>query len=395
MTPAPESRARPVRVLIAYVTAGAGHRRAAEALAQAIHETLPHAAVECRDALEDVSGVVRRGYPATYYFLIRYLSRVWGWCFELLDTWLVYTLAQPIRRAWNLCVTRRFIARLRQDPPDVVIATHFLPADVFSACKRTGWLAAPLVVAITDLHPHRLWLSREVDAYSCGTDIGAALAQRRGIPAARLHVLGIPTAAAFHEPMSRADVQRLFGLNASRLTVLVTSGGSTVGPFERVVRALMALERAIPGRMQLLVICGANPAAVLRLKRHATGHPMPVRVLGFIDTMPQAMAASDLVVTKAGGLTVMEALSRQLPLVIYHVIPGQERVNARYVSRHGAALLMQRPHEVAEAVRHLVIKPERLASMREAAKALSRPDAAERIARDVVRPLLEGRAIHA
>ena len=395
MTPSTESPAHPLRILIAYVTAGAGHRRAAEALAQAIRAALPGAEVDCRDVLDDVSGLVRRGYPATYYFLIRYLSRVWGWCFELLDAWPVHVVTQPIRRAWNLLVTRRFIARLRQRPPDLVVATHFLPADLFSACKQAGWLAAPLVVVVTDLHPHRLWLSRQADAYVCGTDMGAAVIQWRGIPAERLHVLGIPTAAAFHEPVSRPDAQQLFGLNASRLTALITSGGSTVGPFEPVVRALMALERVIPGRLQLLVVCGANAAAARRLNASAAGQAMPVRVFGFIDTMPQAMAASDVVVTKAGGLTVMEALSRHLPLVIYHVIPGQERVNARYVCRHGAALLLHRPPEVAEAVRHLAMKPERLASMRDAAKALSRPDAAERIAREVVRPLVEGRAIHA
>lgn len=378
-----------IRILVVYVTAGAGHRRAAEAIAQALTAGFPQATIQCHDLLHDVPAWLARAYPAVYYTLVRRLSRVWSVCFTLLDLGGIYALIQPIRRAWNLLVARQLIERLRVDPPDLVIVTHFFPADVVSGCKRAGWIRTPLVVIVTDLSPHRFWLSREAEAFIFATKDGAALAERRGVPPDRLHVIGIPIARGFSTPFDRGHLAQLFGLVPNRRTILVTSGGTTVGPFERVIEALIRLEDQLPHQLQLLIACGDDRLAVERLKERARASAMPMRVFGFIDTMPEAMAASDLVVAKAGGLTVTEALGRGVPLVLYHVIPGQEQLNAQYVSAHGAALTARRPAEVVAAVRRCIEHPEQLAAMRDAAKTISRPDAAAAIVSEVVKPLLQ------
>lgn len=378
-----------IRILVVYVTAGAGHRRAAEALAQAVSSAFPRATVHCRDLLDDVPPWLRRGYPAAYYLLVRRCSLIWAAGFALLDLGPVYAFLQPLRRAWNLAVARRFIRRLRAEPLDVIITTHFFPTDVISACKQAGWLRTPLIVVVTDLQPHRLWLSLQAEATVVATQEGAVVAERHGIRADRLHVLGIPIARACSASFDRDALERLFGLDPGRRTVLVTSGGTTVGPFEQVVEALIGLEASWPQRIQLLVVCGDNTAAVDRLQQRASRSAMPVKVLGFIDTMPQAMAVSDLIVAKAGGLTMTEALGRGVPVVLYHVIPGQEQVNARYALAHGAALIARRPADVALTVRRCFEEPDRLAAMRAAAKGLSHPDAADAIVAEVVTPLLQ------
>jgi processive 1,2-diacylglycerol beta-glucosyltransferase len=370
------------------VTAGAGHRRAAEAIAQAAAGAFPDAEIECRDLLDDVPGWLRRGYPATYYVLVRHCGWLWGKGFQGLDQHWLYALAQPLRHAWNLSVARRFIRRLRAWQPDLVIVTHFFPADVVGACRAGRWLRAPLIVAVTDLHPHRFWLSAKADAYIVGTEEGAAAARARGVAAERLHVLGIPVTSAVHADVDRRALQRRFHLAPERLTVLVTSGGNIVGPFEPAVEALMALERDVPKRLQLLVVCGDAAPAARRLAARARAAAMPVQVFGFVDIMPEFMAVSDLVVTKAGGVTVAEALGRGLPLVFYHVIPGQEWSNALHVSRRGAAVLAPTPQETAQAVRQCLEQPTLLARMREAALELGAPDAAQAIIERVAKPLL-------
>jgi processive 1,2-diacylglycerol beta-glucosyltransferase len=119
---------------------------------------------------------------------------------------------------------------------------------------------------------------------------------------------------------------------------------------------------------------------------------MPMRVCGFIDTMPQAMAASELIVAKAGGLTITEALALGRPLILYHVIPGQEQLNAEYAARQGAALIAHRPGAVAIAVRRLFEEAPRLEAMRAAAQSLSRPHAARDIVSHVIQPLLDQRS---
>lgn len=317
---------------------------------------------------------------------MRHFAPVWGWCFEWLDARAVYAVVQPLRRTWNLLLGQPFVRWLTREAFDVVVATHFLPADIFGAGKRAGWLTARVIVVVTDLHPHRFWLAPEADTFVVATPDVAAECQARGVRPDRVTVIGIPIAKAFHVPVDRAEVLRRLNLYPQRRTVLVTSGGMTVGPFEPVVEALLRLEEAVPGRLQLLVVCGENAAAVKRLQRRTSAGTMPARIFGFVNNMPELMGAADLAVAKAGGLTVMEALAEGLPLILYHAIPGQERFNADYVERSGAALRAHSPAEVAAAVRRSLDDPAAFARMGEAARRISRPNAAEAIVSQLITP---------
>ena len=370
------------------MTAGTGHRRAAEALAQALGESYPTADVQCLDVLTYAPQTFHAFYARSYLFLVRHLPWVWKLSYRLLDCGVIYRCVQPVRRAWNLRITRRFVQRLNDQPPDLIVSTHFIPADVCSDGRKKGWLAAPLVVVVTDLYPHRFWISPEADALVVSTPEGASTLRQRGIAESRIHVVGIPIGKAFGQPVDREVLRGRLKLQPERRTVLVTSGGTTVGQFERVVESLIALESGLPGRLQLLIVCGEDEGARARLLAHAKHLRMPTRVLGFVDDMADLMAVSDLMVAKAGGLTISEALGSGLPMILYHIIPGQERMNAEYVARAGAAVIAPRPADVMRSVRQCVEEPGRLEAMARAAKQLGHPRAAEDIVTQVIRPLV-------
>lgn len=371
-----------------YVSAGTGHRRAAEALAQTLAAAHPSSHVECRDLLDDAPGWFRIGYAGTYLFLVRHFPWAWKWSYHLSDLTLMYRCVQPVRHLWNLWMARRFIQRLKADPPDAVITTHFFPADICSAGKRAGWLRSRLIVVVTDVHPHWFWISPEVDAMVVSTPAAVTLCERRGIARSRVHLMGIPIHPSFARPLDREMLRRQLGIASGRAVVLVTSGGTTIGRFERVVHAIRRLEQEVPGRLQLLVVCGHATDVRERLTRVPLDHQMPMKVFGFIDQMAELMAASDLVVAKAGGLTISEAMVRGLPLILYHVIPGQEQMNANYLVQHGAAIVAQSPEQVAVAIRACLSEPQRLAAMRHATTHMRRPDAAEAIAQRVIQLLV-------
>ena len=339
--------------------------------------------------LTDAPGRFHAFYSRSYLLLVRHLPWVWKFSYRLLDHALIHRCVQPLRRGWNLWIARRFVNRLSTQRPDLVVATHFLPPDVCSAGRGAGWLSAPLVVVITDLYPHRFWISREADAVVVSTAEGVAVLERRGIARDRIHVAGIPIGKAFSGPVDRALLRERFELQQGRRTVLITSGGTTIGQFERVVDAVASLEEILPGQIQLLVVCGEDAGAQSRLTREAARRAMPMRVFGFVDYMADLMAVSDLIVAKAGGLTVSEALGTGVPLILYHVIPGQERMNAEYVTRHGAAMIAARPSDVARAVRRCAEEPVRLEAMAGAARGLGHPDAADAIVSRVIQPLLQ------
>jgi processive 1,2-diacylglycerol beta-glucosyltransferase len=380
-------------VLVTYATAGAGHRRAAEAVAQAVRAARSDVEVHCLDVLDYTPPWFRSGYPLLYLFLVRRLSWLWRAGYGWLDTGPVFGMIRPLRRLWNAGVTGRFVAWLRQHPPDVVIVTHFLPVEVCSAGKRAGWLASRLVVVVTDWHPHRLWITRDAELTMVSSPESARVCEARGLSRSALRVTGIPIGAGFQgAAVDRETARRRYRLEPGRRTVLVTGGGTTVGRFEEVVVSLLALERRHPGRLQLLVVCGQNEGARMRIDRLARESAMPAAVFGFVETMDELMAASDLLVTKAGGLTISEGLGSALPAVLYHVIPGQERMNAEYVVRHGAGVMARGTRDVGEAVLRLADDPHAFERMRAAAKSLGRPEAARTIASEALQLAGHGHA---
>jgi len=109
--------------------------------------------------------------------------------------------------------------------------------------------------------------------------------------------------------------------------------------------------------------------------------------VGFTKEMDKYMAAADLLVGKAGGLTTSEALALALPMALIEPIPGQEDRNADHLLEAGAAIRCNNLPAAAWKIAGLVNDPPRLAKMREAARALGRPGAAAAIAEDALRLL--------
>jgi processive 1,2-diacylglycerol beta-glucosyltransferase len=105
------------RILVVYVTAGAGHRRAAQALACALTAAFPYGAIECQDLLGHVPRWLQHTYPSVYDAFVRYLSPLWGVIFSSLDRLPVYACLQPLRRRWNWRMARSWVRRLQDDPP--------------------------------------------------------------------------------------------------------------------------------------------------------------------------------------------------------------------------------------------------------------------------------------
>ena len=372
------------------MTAGTGHRRAAEALAEAVRLQDAQAEVVCLDLLAWVPAWLRWAYPKVYQCLVGFLPTLWAVGYYALDHPWVFRVVQRCRGLWNRAVTGRLIRWARQWQPDVVIATHFFPAEVFGHERQTGRLAARVIVVITDLFPHRLWLTAGADAIVVGSDKTKQLCQDRGIDGERLHVLGIPIGSQFCAAQDRSALARQWTLDPGRRTVLIVSGGMGLGPVARLVHRLVDAERARPGLLQLLVVCGENARLARRLRIRYAASAMPVRVFEFVQMMPQLMAVSDLLVTKAGGLTVMEALAMGLPMVLCGVIPGQERFNAEYVVGHGAAVLTPVVEAAVAATLRLAAGPQALEAMRARAIAVAQPRAAQDIVSRLVNPDVYG-----
>jgi processive 1,2-diacylglycerol beta-glucosyltransferase len=204
---------------------------------------------------------------------------------------------------------------------------------------------------------------------------------QHGVAPEAVDCVGIPIRRAFAtppDPTLRARVLGELELDPSRFTLLAMVGAEGSPGALRNVARLARLD--IPA--QLVVVCGRNQALrdqVARLRAH-----LPVRALGFVDTIPQLMSSADLVVTKAGGLTLAEAFCRETPVVVHDILPGQEAGNLTYGLRHHAVEYGSTPAELERIVTALHADPDRRARLAARAARLARPDAAAEIAARVL-----------
>jgi processive 1,2-diacylglycerol beta-glucosyltransferase len=368
----------PRRVLILSVSSGAGHLRAAQALEKAF-AARGDCTVEHVDALEYTSKLFQKIYEDAYIALIRRAPALMGVLYDRAD------------RPWRHLSRRLALDRLNTGPmirllkrvqPDLCVATHFLPAEIIAWLKAKRKIQARHVIVVTDFDVHAMWLCRAVDRYCLADEEAAEYLARLSVPREILRVTGIPIDPVFAEPKPQREMRRRHGLDPDRTTLLVSAGGYGVGPVERLVTDLLALGRP----WQIVAVAGKAERVRERLSALArrVGKPRDgaacLHVLGFTGEMDEWMAAADLLVGKAGGLTVSEALARGLPMAIIQPIPGQEERNADHLLEHGAAVRCNNLPAAAWKIAKLLDDPARLERMRAAARAMARPQAAAEIA---------------
>jgi processive 1,2-diacylglycerol beta-glucosyltransferase len=381
------------KVLILSASAGAGHVRAAEALARAFAATGLVREVRHVDALEFTNKVFRTIYSKTYVEMVDRAPEVLGWLYDVLDSpWE----KERRRLAWDKLNTRPFVRLLGREQPDLIACTHFLPAEMVSWMKAKHRLACPQVITVTDFDVHAMWLCHHYEHYCVALDETREHLIRLGIPATKVSVTGIPIDPVFATPKDKTAMRRKLGLALDRTTILLSAGGFGVGPVEHIVTTLTELRHPA----QIVAVCGRNAELAARMRRLAAtgrGRRTTLVPVGYTTAMDEYMSAADVLVGKPGGLTTSEALAKELLLVIVNPIPGQEERNSDHLLEQGAAIRCNNLPVLAFKLDQLLDDAPRLARMRESVRRLARPHAARdvvRIALGTVQPAARSTAHH-
>jgi processive 1,2-diacylglycerol beta-glucosyltransferase len=361
------------QLLILSVSAGAGHVRAAQALEAAAKAANSALQATHLDLLALVPKEFRKLYAEQYIKLVDRLPQLWSFLYAKSDRPSRDSVLGNLKRAAEKLNTRKLqseIARLR---PDAILCTHFLPAELLSRQKAKGATLPPLWVQVTDFDVHALWVHPHVDRYCVASDEVAFRLADRGVPRARISVTGIPVMPQFSVPLDRRECALELGLAPERFTVALMAGGAGVGSLDELAGRLLRAS----DELQLIALAGRNAELLARLRKLAKSHPGQLFPLGFTTTVERVMSASDLVVTKPGGLTVSECLAKHKPMLLVSPIPGQEERNADYLLEAGAALKAADAATLEYKLGLLLANPARLRAMSEAAHRIGRPHAAQ------------------
>jgi 1,2-diacylglycerol 3-beta-galactosyltransferase len=362
------------KILILTADAGFGHRAAANAMNAALSERYGDACeIVISNPINDPrTPSVLRKTQDEYDRQVNQMRDLYRLAFRVSDWDLPVSFAEA-----GLILMLQSVLRelLSEHQPDVIVSTHLYYQAALAAVFALNRCYIPLLAVVTDLATvHTLWFNDSVDLYAVPTGIVAKKAREHGIPAERIQVTGLPVNPALALPTDKNQLRDGLGWGKDRHTVLMV-GGTRVKKIEAVAQALN--HSALP--LQLALVAGGDDGLFARWQ--AVDWHLPTHVYGFMKDMPTLMQAADMIVCKAGGLIVSEALAAGLPLLLVEAIPGQETGNADYVIGSGAGEMASSPLQALACVLHWLDRDGALLAERAAnARTMGRPQAAYRIA---------------
>ncbi|CAM3767311.1 MGDG synthase family glycosyltransferase [Alicyclobacillus pomorum] len=363
------------KLLILSASYGEGHQQAAVAIRDALKNMSPHTEVKIIDYMRSVHPMLDSVMKYCYLNSVRFAPALYGWFYKGTSQ---IPPSSIIQRQLNSLGIDEMEETLREYQPDVVLATFPTPAGVVSYLKQQGKVDVPLATVITDHAIHSQWIHPFTDAYFVGSEHVRKGMLARGIPSDAIHVTGIPVRPAFLQSFDREALCKKYGLRPEIPTVLVMGGGyGVMGDVNQICEELFQY----PYPVQVIVVAGKNKRMKMQLDEAVKTATRPAWVYGFVSEVYELMAVADLMLTKAGGLTISEALAVQLPMLLYRPIPGQEVQNAKFLVRSGVAVLARNRKQVSEHLYDLLVKnPEKRASMKAKALKVRKVNSAEDIA---------------
>jgi processive 1,2-diacylglycerol beta-glucosyltransferase len=197
----------------------------------------------------------------------------------------------------------------------------------------------------------------------------------KGVDEKRIYPYGIPVSRQFLESTDRKTIFSGLGFD-EKPTVLLMGGGLGLGSIKVIFKVLMQSRLDI----QIIAVTGNNTKLKRQIEYLSREGCHKVKVCGFTDKIPDFMAVSDILITKPGGLTISEALIKELPMIIISPIPGQEERNANYLLNKGVAVSLDKTDDTVNTISELLDNNDLREQMKINSRKIAKPDAVVDIA---------------
>lgn len=349
-----------LKILVFSAAFGNGHIRAAEAVIEELRVKEPSAIVTHLDFGDFLSKRFNNLIKKLYLELIKHSPGLWGRFYYQTSK---LTHNSRIQRFLNQLGRSDFLNFIQEFAPDLIVCTYPTVSSILAQLRLEHILQVPVITVITDYTVHSHWVHPGVDSYMVACEKVKDMLVTGGIIEDRIHVTGIPISPKFEKRINRELIYYKLGLKSDLPTFLVIGG---YGSSEETTRICEKLAYSVIP-LQVIIVCGNNGKFYDSLHEVVTNAKNTLVRLGYANNMEELMSIADLIITKAGGLTVTEALTKHLPLMIYKPIPGQEEENASFVQLIGAGQVAGTVEELEITLSHLLSYPQEIQKMREKA----------------------------
>ncbi|PKO07328.1 MAG: hypothetical protein CVU41_01115 [Chloroflexi bacterium HGW-Chloroflexi-3] len=373
---------RKKRILILTADAGFGHRSASLAIQSAIEDLYPdHYQISLVNPIDHKKAPsFIKDSQSEYDKWVRDVPELYKFGYELSDSPIPVTILESILVVSLFEVINEMIEEYE---PEIIINTYPLYQAPFVAVKTLHRLNIPMITIVTDLATvHQIWFNDKVDWLVVPTEIVRDDAIEAGVNPDNICVIGIPVnPRIFQLKETKQDLRKSLGWNPD-LTTILAVGSKRVEHFGENLDLLN--HSGFP--FQLIVVTGKDQKLYEELKLIEWHHA--IHLYEFVDKMPEFMRASDLLITKAGGLIVTEALASGLPMILIDVISGQESGNAKFVQDGKAGYWTKNAIEFLQVLGHLFFNEKAdLKQAKENAQIIGKPSSAMQIAELIINQL--------
>jgi len=375
------------KVLLMHITDISGHQAASLAIEKALYQLDSQVQVQKIDALNCTNSSLGKSIYGLYLFLIKSIPSLWGY---LYDNKVIMDRLKRFRLLIHKLSNSKMHNLYDRFHPDIVVCTQAFPCGLVADYKRRYNSRLPLIGVLTDYAPHGYWLNELVDKYILPASTTEGPLLRGGVPKDKLKVFGIPINPKFQRKNDREKCFSELGLDPKIPVILVMGGGQGLGPIKKIVQTLDKINASA----QLIVICGANQKLYRYLNRNKVHFNKLASVIGHTSMVDKFMDMASFIVTKPGGLTSAEALSKSVPILIIRPLPGQEMRNAEFLLKIKAAIKVDSFKELKATAEDLLHNTNKLDELRKNAASFAYPCASLNIAKLILDTIEQEKSIN-
>jgi processive 1,2-diacylglycerol beta-glucosyltransferase len=316
------------RILILTAGFGEGHNSAARGVRAGLARVAPQVEVELRDLFPETFGAFNEIVRRAYLTLINRSPKSWGYVYNWLDG--IKNFDERFHRFRRL--KKNLGILLDRFQPEVVVSTFppypYLVQQILGNARR-----CKNVAIVTDsITVNAIWYRSPADYFLVANEQSATVVRNGGVSPEKIKVYGFPVSPRFAD---FAKDRQLPSEITPRVLYVINAGTSRAASL---VRSLLKFD------IQLTVTVGRNE----RLRRaiaHAAGD-RKIDIFGWTDEMPRLLCENHVLVGKAGGATVQETIAAACPMIINHVVSGQEEGNARLIVETNSGAIARSNNEV-------------------------------------------------
>lgn len=331
-------------ILILTATFGTGHMSVSNAILDYIKINAGNLNVRIADIFQIIKPETYKGVYKGYEFLIKTNSKLYNYFYYRKN---FNNSLQMDDVMCNLYLSK-FADYIMDVDPAIIISTFPLCSRFVSKYKEEYKSYTPLITCITDVVDSKEWIYSETNRYYVATlDVKNGLV-RKGIDESIIKVTGIPVRKEFVECRRDRSMLEEYGIKEDDFVIMLMGGGMGLLPGEiKYYKWLNDLEG-----IKVLVLTGNNRELYKKLCKQKDLNN--IKVLKYMDNVFEIMVNSDLLVTKAGGVTVFEAIASKVPTIVYRPILGQEVENGKFITEQGIGSIAWDLTELKEKINQVI-----------------------------------------